>query len=375
MPTTFDPNMPKLGFGLMRLPRIEGTTTIDIEQTKKMVDHFLEAGMKYFDTAYVYEGSEAAIKEALVDRYPRDSYYLTSKINSHTSLAKSEEDVKNQIYVSLERTGAKYFDYYLLHALSKENVKKVDEYHMWDYVKELKEKGLIKHYGFSYHDGPELLDELLTKHPDVEFVQLQINYADWDSLTVTSRENYEVCVKHNKPVIVMEPIKGGTLANPPSRVTEIFEKYNNGLSIASWAVRFAASLDNVKVVLSGMSTEDQMLDNLSYMKDFKKLDEEENKVIEEAMKALASVHQIPCTACKYCTPGCPMKIEIPSIFSAMNRYLVFDQLDTAKKSYENAIKDHGKASDCIKCGACEMQCPQHLTIRDFLVECKDALEE
>lgn len=368
-------NAKRLGFGLMRLPKVKDTETIDIEETKKMVDAFLEAGMNYFDTAYIYEGSEEAIGKALVQRYPRESYYLTSKLNVSAKSIKNEADAKNEINISLERTGSKYFDYYLLHALSRSNIDKFDAYHCWDYVKELKEKGLIKHYGFSYHDGPEFLDEILTKHPDVEFVQLQINYADYYSLTVQSKENYEVCVKHNKPVIVMEPIKGGTLANPPQRVVDVFEKANNGLSIASWAVRFVASLDQVAVVLSGMSNMSQMEDNLSYMKDFKKLSKEEEKVIKQAMDALNSVHQVACTACHYCTSGCPMQIDIPSIFSAMNKKYIFDRDKEAKKAYENATSNHSLASKCIKCGACEAQCPQHLPIRKYLEDAVKMFEE
>ncbi len=376
MSELFLEKMGKLGFGMMRLPRInQETDEIDIEQTKQMIDAYMASGLKYIDTAYVYNGSEDAVRKALVERYPRDSYYLADKLNAGKYAAKDEEEAKKELEISLERTGAGYFDFYLLHAVSKNNIDLYDQYGIWDFVKEKKAEGKIKHYGFSYHDGPELLDEILTKHPDVEFVQLQINYADWNSLTVQSKENYEVCVKHNKPVVVMEPIKGGTLANPPEKVREVLHDANPEVSIASWAVRYVASLPNVMVVLSGMSNMEQMEDNLSYMKDFKPLDESEHKVIENAQEILDSIEQIKCTACHYCTPGCPMKIQIPEIFAAMNRKLIFNNEKGALWAYNNAIKDHGKASECIQCGACEGACPQQLPIRDLLVQCAQSLEK
>ena len=361
----------KFGFGLMRLPRNDDKT-IDTEMTSEMVDRFLAAGLKYFDTAYVYEGSEAAAKKALVDRHPRDSFFLTSKLNANA--AKDEADAKNQIYVSLERTGAGYIDFYLLHALSAGNKDKFDAYGLWDYVKELKEKGLVRHYGFSFHDSPELLDELLTEHPDVEFVQLQINYADWEDPTVQSRRCYEVASKHGKPVVVMEPVKGGTLANPPQSVKDIFKAADPKASTASWAIRFAASLENVKIVLSGMSNVEQMEDNLSYMKDFKPLNEEEMKVIAEAQEALKQIEQIPCTACHYCTGGCPMQIDIPQLFKVMNRDLLFGDHEDSRRRYANAVKDGGTAGSCIHCLQCEGECPQHIEITSWLEKIAEAFE-
>ncbi len=361
----------KFGFGLMRLPRNDDKT-IDTEMTSEMVDRFLAAGLKYFDTAYVYEGSEAAAKKALVDRHPRDSFFLTSKLNANA--AKDEADAKNQIYVSLERTGAGYIDFYLLHALSAGNKDKYDAYGLWDYVKELKEKGLVRHYGFSFHDSPELLDELLTEHPDVEFVQLQINYADWEDPTVQSRRCYEVASKHGKPVVVMEPVKGGTLANPPQSVKDIFKAADPKASTASWAIRFAASLENVKIVLSGMSNVEQMEDNLSYMKDFKPLNEEEMKVIADAQEALKQIEQIPCTACHYCTGGCPMQIDIPQLFKVMNRDLLFGDHEDSRRRYANAVKDGGTAGSCIHCLQCEGECPQHIEITSWLEKIAEAFE-
>ncbi len=371
----FSEVMPKLGFGLMRLPREADGKTIDVKQCEEMTDAFLNAGLKYFDTAYVYEGSEEATKKFLVDRHPRESFYLTSKLNAGNYAASNAEEAKRELEISLERTGAGYFDFYLLHALSKDNLANYDKYGIWDFVKEAKEKGLIRHYGFSFHDQPEVLEDILTKHPDVEFVQLQINYADWNNPSVESRRNYEVCVKHNKPVVVMEPIKGGTLATPPTQVSDLLKAANPEASVASWAVRFAASLDQVMVVLSGMSNMEQMEDNLSYMKDFQPLNEEEQAVIGKAQEVLASIEQIPCTRCRYCTPGCPMQIQIPNIFTAMNMNLIYGQLDGAKKRYEGAVKNHGKASECIHCLQCEDACPQHIQITSWLEKAAEALEQ
>lgn len=370
----FVEKMPKLGFGLMRLPREdEENDVIDIEQTATMANMFLDGGLKYLDSAYVYKGSEDAARKAITSRHAREEYYITSKLNA--SVANTIEDAKNQIYVSLEREGVDYIDFYLLHAISERNIQKYEEWNLFEYVKELKEKGLIKHYGFSFHGTAKLLDQLLTEHDDVEFVQLQLNYADWNNPSVDSKGVYEVARKHNKPIVVMEPIKGGTLANPPKPVADLLKKANPNASLASWAVRFVASLPGIMVVLSGMSNIEQMQDNLSYMSDFKPLSQEEQKVIEQAMDILQSIEQIPCTGCHYCTEGCPMKIQIPDVFAAMNFELIYNNTDRAKDRYESAVKEpHGKASSCIKCGQCEMQCPQHIQIREWLERVAQTLE-
>lgn len=360
----------KLGFGLMRLPK-KGSE-IDVEHVSRMVDSFLASGLTYFDTAFVYEGSEEAISKALVKRHPRESYTLATKLNAFM-FAENEEMAKRQFRTSLERTGAGYFDYYLLHALMENNYQKYTQYHLWDYVRELKERGEIRHYGFSFHANPELLDELLTEHPDVDFVQLQINYADWENPEVASRKNYEVARKHGKPIIVMEPVKGGTLADPPSQVKRIFDEINPDVSYASWAIRFVASLEGIHTVLSGMSNMDQMMDNLSYMKDFKPLDDREKEAIQKAQEILGASEEIPCTACHYCTEGCPQKIQIPDIFKAMNRQILKGQLREATADYKNATQQ-ALASECIQCGQCESACPQHLPIIDHLKKCVGAFE-
>ncbi len=359
----------KLGFGLMRLPRLADGQTIDVEQTAKMADMFLEAGGTYFDTAYVYQGSEDAIRKALVERHPRDSYTLASKLMANDSV--DVETAKNEINISLERTGAGYFDYYLLHALQRSNYKFYEEWGLWDYVKELKAEGKIKHYGFSFHGDPELLEELLTAHPDVEFVQLQINYADWENPGVNSRKNLEICRAHGKLVTVMEPVKGGILADPIDSVKAILDAENNG-SYASWALRFVASQEGLLTVLSGMSSVEQMADNLSFMKDFKPLNDHEQEVIKACQRALDADQSIPCTACHYCTEGCPMNIPIPEIFAVENRKKGSPEFRT-KREYTIVTTGRGKASDCIQCGQCEAACPQHLPIIELLEKCR-ALE-
>lgn len=366
----FGKEVPKLGFGLMRLPK-KGLS-IDIRQMEQMVDAFLEAGFTYFDTAYVYPGSEAAAKKALVDRHPREAYTLASKLN--VMVAPTQKAAKKQFQTSLERTGAGYFDYYLLHALMDNNYARYDKLNLWDFVKEQKEKGLIKHVGFSFHAGPQLLEKLLQEHPEVDFVQLQINYADWEKPSVASRANYEGARKYGKSIVIMEPVKGGTLANPPADIQKLFKDYHPEMSYASWAIRFAASLDGILTVLSGMSDTQQMADNLSYMKDFKPLNEEEQKIVQEAQRILGKSGTIPCTACRYCVEGCPKKIPIPEIFSVMNKRLGNGQISEASEDYAKAVEGMGKASDCIGCGQCERACPQHLEIPKHLKECADALE-
>jgi len=367
-------DIPKLGFGLMRLPMIG--EEVDIEQTKTMVDMFLNAGFKYFDTAYGYIGgkSEKAIKTALVDRYPRESFYLATKLPAWAG-CKTAEEARQMFYTSLERTGAGYFDFYLLHNLGDDRTEVFDRFDLWTYVKELKEKGLIRHLGFSMHASAEKLDEVLTGHPEAEFVQLQINYADWESSSIQSRACYEVAHKHGKPVIIMEPVKGGSLANLPESVADVFKKADPAVSQSSWAIRFAASLEGLVTVLSGMSTVAQMEDNLATMKAFKPLDEAGKKVIADATAALNAIPSVPCTGCQYCTKGCPMEINIPGVFKALNNYLVYNNLEGAKGNYSWATHKGGKAGACVECGQCESVCPQHIKIIDELKRAVDILEK
>ena len=364
----FGEKTPKLGFGLMRLPKKDGE--IDIPQVCEMVDLFMQAGMTYFDTAYVYDNgkSEMAAKAALVDRYPRESFTLATKLNAWLG-SPDEAAAKQQIHTSLERTGAGYFDYYLLHALQENNYQIYDQLHLWDYMCELKEQGLVKHWGFSFHASPEMLDRLLTEHPDAEFVQLQLNYADWEDAEVASRRCHEVARAHGKSVVVMEPVKGGALAQPAEVVQKVLRAADPNASCASWAIRFAASLDGIITVLSGMSDLEQMRDNLSYMRDFKPLTSAEQETVRKAREALAQIDTIPCTACHYCTEGCPMNIPIPEIFAARNRQLLWNQTERGEQMYERAVSKGGRASDCIACGQCEGACPQRIDVITRLADC------
>ena len=367
----FGKQTPKLGFGLMRLPK--RGAIIDTKQTSQMVDMFLEAGFTYFDTAYVYLGSEAAAKRTLVDRHPRESFTLATKVNA--SAAVTEKAARKQFDTSLKRTGAEYFDYYLLHSVMGKNREKYDRYHLWEHVRQLKEKGLVRHVGFSFHDGPEVLDSLLTEHPEVEFVQLQLNYADWENPRVTARANYEVVRRHGKGVVVMEPVKGGRLADPPAEVKKLFADYAPDASPASWAIRYAAGLDGIVTVLSGMSNIAQMQDNLSFMKDFQPLNDQEKQIIAQAQQLMRRSSAIPCTGCAYCVDGCPQRIPIPAVFAAANEHFTDGRTEQAIASYRSATEHKGLASACVACRHCESVCPQHLPIVDDLKTCAALLEK
>ena len=361
----------KLGFGLMRLPLLnpEDDSSIDLELMKQMVDRFLEQGFTYFDTAWMYCGgkSEEAACEALVSRHPRDSFTLTTKLPAY--MLKKEEDREWLFNEQLRRTGAGYFDYYWLHDVNSHSVETFDRLRCWDFIRQKKEAGLVRHIGFSYHDGPELLDKLLTAHPEIEYVQLQLNYLDWDSMSIQSHACYEVATRHGKPVIVMEPVKGGTLAQVPAQLEKLFKAREPEMSVSSWAIRFAATHENVMMVLSGMSNMEQLLDNTGYMKDFQPLNDEEMELMHLAARIINEGIAIPCTGCSYCTVNCPMHIAIPKYFALYNA----EMQESKEKGwtsqgvyYDNLTKEFGKASDCIKCGQCEGMCPQHLPIRSYL---------
>ena len=361
----------KLGFGLMRLPSLDENdpSKIDIEQVKQMVDTFIENGFTYFDTAWMYCGfnSENATREALVKRHDRQTYTLATKL--HSGFIQTKEDRDKIFNEQLKKTGVEYFDYYLLHDINTHSIETYEKLDCFTWIQEKKKQGLVKTIGFSFHDGPELLEKVLQEHPEFEFVQLQINYLDWDSVGVQSRQCYEVATKYHKPVIVMEPVKGGTLAKVPEKVENMYKEYHPDMSVPSWAIRFAASLDNVMMVLSGMSNMAQLEDNISYMKDMQPLHDDEYQLIRQAVDIINSTIAIPCTGCSYCTEGCPMHIAIPKYFSLYNA----DLQEVEEKGwtpqgeyYNNLTKTFGKASECIVCGQCENVCPQHLPIIEDL---------
>lgn len=370
----------KLGFGLMRLPLLdpEDTTKIDHEAVCAMVDAFLSAGFTYFDTAAPYHNkhSEIAFRECVAKRYPRDAYTVTDKLSLF--LVSEAEKLEGFFAEQLERCGVDYFDCYLLHAMNAERLELAERIGVFEFVARKKAEGKVRHVGCSFHDTPEVLERLLARHPEMEVVQLQLNYIDWEDRDVQARACYEACVRHGKPVIVMEPVKGGLLASLPTEAEALLGQARPGQSAASWAVRYAASLEHVVMVLSGMSTPGQMADNLSYMGDFQPLAPEESQTLARAAQIIREKERIACTGCRYCVEGCPQNIAIPHYFKLMNDLSRFGagHAGRAKASYAQATgaQGRGKASACVQCGQCEQQCPQHLPIIEYLRDVAAALE-
>ena len=360
--------MKKFGFGSMRLPcNSDDPKDIDLPQIFEMVDRYIESGFNYFDTAYGYHDglSEVALRKAVTERYPREDVIIADKLPVY--MLKPSHNLEEIFSEQKERCGVEYFDYYMLHNITNNFYNGIiPQLKCFEFAEKLKEEGFIRHLGISFHDDAETLDKILSEHPSIEFVQLQINYLDWESDSVQSRKCYEVCQKYHKPVIVMEPVKGGKLVNIPQAGIDLLKAQDEKMSVASWAIRFASSLDDVFMVLSGMSTWEQLEDNLSYMEDFKPLTKEGIETTFKVAKIINDTTAIACTACNYCKENCPMQIQIPEVFELYNNEKRFGMASGSKKKYQDMIKTHAKASDCIECRSCEGHCPQHLTIVDYL---------
>ena len=359
--------MPKLGFGLMRLPEQDGK--IDLDHVCRMVDAYMQAGMNYFDTAYVYHGgnSEKIVKESITARYPRDSFMLATKLPAWCM--SREEDRDRILNEQMERCGVDYFDFYLLHSIEDgsngETYDRLDCYN-WGLAK--KAEGKIRHFGFSFHGSPAYLEKVLDAHPEVEFVQIQLNYADWNNPVVCSGKLYEILNSRGIPMVIMEPVKGGTLAHLRPDLEEMLRAQQPDRSIASWALRFVGSLPGVMTILSGMSNSEQIADNISTFTRFAPLTDAEKDLLLRVRDIMLDVPQIGCTACRYCTDGCPMKIAIPDVFKAINTMRLYNEEFRPKNFYKGLLTEHGRASDCIGCGQCESVCPQHLPIIELLKE-------
>ena len=367
--------MPKLGFGLMRLPEKDGA--IDLEQVCRMADAYLAAGLTYFDTAYVYHGghSEEAVKEVLTKRHPRDSFTVATKLPAWCMKEAADRD---RIFgEQLERTGLEYFDFYLLHSVEDgTNGDTYERLDCYNWAMEKKARGKIRHFGFSFHGSPEYLEKLLDAHPEVEFVQIQLNYADWENPVVRSGALYEILHRRGVPMVIMEPVKGGTLARLTPELEAKYRAIRPEASAASWALRFVGSLPDVMTILSGMSEEEQMRDNIETFTHFEPLSEEEKTLVDEVRTIMLNVPQIGCTACRYCTDGCPMNIAIPDVFRAVNTMDLFHETFRPRAFYGGLLSQgHGRASDCVACGQCESVCPQHLPIIELLKDASARLDK
>lgn len=369
---TFPEVKKMLGFGCMRLP-MDGDK-IDIEQFKKMVDVFMANGFNYFDTAHIYHDgeSEKAIREAVSSRYPRESFILTDKLT--TNCFNKQEDIRPLFKQQLKDSGVDYFDFYLMHSQDAAIYEKFRKCNAYETALEMQKEGKFRHFGISFHDKAEVLEQILKDYPQIEVVQIQFNYLDYGDPAVDSKRVYEVCEKYGKAVIVMEPVKGGNLVNLPEKAQGILDSLNSGMSNASYAIRFAASFPNMFMVLSGMSDLAQINDNMSYMKDFKLLDEKEMQAVNDVRKAFSEINLIPCTACHYCTSGCPMNISIPKLFSCYNHKVNFHDWNQ-DYYYAQITRNGGKPSECIECGQCEGICPQHLEIIRLLKDVSGEFEK
>lgn len=366
--------MSKLGFGLMRLPEQDGR--IDHEAVCRMVDEYMKAGLNYFDTAYVYHGgrSEEEAGRALVQRYPRESFMLATKLPAWAM--KKPEDRDRIFEEQLKRTGAGYFDFYLLHSIEEGNIDVYERLDCFRWGVQKKEEGKIRHFGFSFHGSPELLVKVLDAHPETEFVQIQLNYLDWNNPVVRSGRLYEILHERNIPMIIMEPVKGGTLASLKPELEEKYRALRPDSSIASWAFRYVASLPGVMTILSGMSNEEQMRDNIGTFTDFEPLSEDEKRVVDEVRGIMLGIRQIGCTACKYCCDGCPMKISIPDVFRVVNTMALYQEDFRPRSFYRGLVSaGSGRAADCVACGQCEGVCPQHLPIIQLMREAAEKLDQ
>ncbi len=365
----------RLGFGFMRLP-VNDDNTIDIAGTCELVDLYMEKGFNYFDTAYIYhdEKAEDAVKQCVVERFERDKFYVANKMPVWR--VECEDDLQRIFDLQKERCGVDYFDYYLLHSLSGSKLNNLDKFNAWEFMQKQKELGTAKHIGFSFHDTAEVLDEILTKHPIFEFVQLQINYIDWESDSIQSRKCYEVARKHNIEIIVMEPVKGGLLVNFKQEFMQMLKDYAPDKNMASWALRYVASLEGVSMLLSGMHDMQQVQENTDTMANFEPLSSGERDILGKVTKGILGLKTLGCTACEYCVPGCPVNLKIPQILKSYNNYLQYGvDAPGVKSAHEFVMSTAGKAGDCIECGQCEGVCPQHLEIIKAMNETAQMVEK